>query len=134
MNGSQPEEEWGQTTTTKKPRRTFLHKKSFYRGHFSEEFKMHKMKSGIQFVAITAFALLLTACKGTAELKPIQSQTAGDYTVAVLSPTGTLKSGANTYVLEFRKTADKQLADVGTVEVSPLMEMSGMAPMLGTAE
>ena len=62
-----------------------------------------------------------------------QQQHAGDYSVAILSETGTLKQGSSSFVLEFRD-ADNQLVDVGKVEVSPVMEMSGMAPMMGGAE
>ena len=45
-----------------------------------------------------------------------------------------MKNGSSTYVLEFRNTADNNLADVGAVQISPVMEMSGMAPMIGNAE
>src|SRR5215510_13168679 len=89
-------------------------------------------------LAMTSVAIifLLFGCKGTnsADFKLIQRQAAGDYTVSILSPTGTMKNGASTYALEFRKTSDNQLVDVGKVDVSPVMEMAGMAPMMGTAE
>ena len=83
-----------------------------------------------------AIALLLFGCKSgnPADLKPIQQQKAGDYTVSILSETGTLKQGSSTYSLEFRKAADNQLVDVGKVEVSPVMEMAGMAPMMASAD
>lgn len=81
-------------------------------------------------------AMLLFGCAGikSSDLKPVQQQQVGDYTVAILSETGTMKQGSTTYTLEFRKTADNQLTDVGKVEVSPVMEMSGMAPMMGGAD
>jgi hypothetical protein len=81
-------------------------------------------------------AMLLFGCAGNndADLKPIQQQTVGDYTVSILSDTGTMKQGSTIYTLEFRKAADNQLTDVGKVEVSPVMEMSGMAPMMGGAD
>jgi YtkA-like len=90
----------------------------------------------IRLPASVAIFLLLLGCKGSdgADFKLIQSQTAGDYTVSVLSPTGTMKNGASTYAVEFRKTSDHQLVDVGKVDVSPVMEMAGMPPMMGTAE
>ena len=79
--------------------------------------------------------LLLSACGGKGGvLKNVQQKQVGDYTVTVLSESGTLKNGANDFTLEFRKTTDNQLADVGKVEVSPVMEMAGMAPMMGSAE
>lgn len=93
-----------------------------------------RAKLRIQLFAAT-IVLLLFGCKsGSADLKPVQQQKAGEYTVAILSETGTMKQGTATYTLEFRKAADNQLADVGKVEVSPVMEMAGMAPMMGGAE
>jgi len=86
---------------------------------------------------ITFAILLLGGCSKTVDpssLKTVQQQKAGDYTVAILSEEGTMKHGATTYTLEFRKTADNQLADAGKVEVSPVMEMSGMSPMMGGAD
>jgi hypothetical protein len=47
---------------------------------------------------------------------------------------GSIKNGASDFVLEFRKTADNQPVHVGSVEVAPVMDMSGMAPMMGKAE
>jgi len=93
------------------------------------------MKFRITLLA-AAIALLLFGCKSgnPADLKPVQQQKVGDYTVSILSETGAMKQGSSTYTLEFRKTPDNQLVDVGKVEVSPVMEMSGMAPMMGGAD
>ena len=66
------------------------------------------------------------------EFKTVQTQPAGEYTVTVLSPSGSIKNGANDFVLEFRKS-ENQLVDVGTVYVAPVMDMPGMSPMIGTA-
>ena len=77
--------------------------------------------------------VLLVGC-GNKELKTVQTQQAGDYTVTVLSETGSIKNGSGDFVLEFRKTADNQPVHVGSVEVAPVMDMSGMAPMMGKAE
>jgi YtkA-like protein len=77
--------------------------------------------------------LLLCACRNNAELKTVQTQKAGDVVVTVLSETGSIKNGANDFFLEFRKTDGNQLIDVGTVDVAPVMEMAGMAPMMGSA-
>ena len=91
----------------------------------------------MRFVRTLFFiTLLLTGCSGGNDgsaLKPIQQQKAGDYTVSILSDTGRIKSGATQYTLEFR-TADGQLADVGAVDVAPVMEMPGMGPMMGEAK
>ena len=85
-------------------------------------------------ILLMASLLLLFGCKtDPANLKTVQQQHAGDYSVAILSETGTLKQGSSSFVLEFRD-AGNQLVDVGKVEVSPVMEMSGMAPMMGGAE
>ena len=78
--------------------------------------------------------VLLGACGNKGELKTIQTQQAGDYTVTVLSETGSIKNGAGDFVLEFRKAADNQPGHVGSVEVAPVMEMTGMGPMMGKAE
>ena len=89
----------------------------------------------LRFVCLTAAILLLFGCKSDpSNLKPVQQQRAGDYTVTILSDSGTMKQGSSSFTLEFRKGSDNQLADVGKVEVSPVMEMSGMAPMMGGAE
>src|SRR5262245_5400032 len=87
------------------------------------------------FTSITF--LLLFACKpgiDPSTLNQVQQQRAGDYTVTVLSDSGAIKQGSSRYVIEFRKTPDNKLSDVGKVEVSPVMEMSGMAPMMGGAD
>ncbi len=89
-------------------------------------------------VVIVALGLALAACGNksnggeASNLKPIQQQKAGDYTVTVLNETGTLKTGQSKFFLEFRK-ADNQLADVGEVRLNSLMPMPGMAPMSGGA-
>ena len=67
-----------------------------------------------------------------ANLKQIQQQRAGDYTVTLSNETGSLKQGANNLTLEFRK--GDQLADPGNVEVKPMMEMKGMGPMLANTK
>ena len=78
--------------------------------------------------------MLLCACGNKGELKTVQTQQAGDYTLTVLSESGSIKNGAGDFVLEFRKTADNQPVHVGSVEVAPVMDMAGMAPMMGKAE
>lgn len=97
---------------------------------------MHK-STLMKILAVISACLLLVGCQsgtGPAAFKEVQQQQAGDYTVSLLSETGTMKHGSANYTLEFRKTADNQLVDVGKVEVSPVMEMAGMAPMIGGAE
>lgn len=85
------------------------------------------------WIALSAL-VLLCGCGNKGQLKAIQTQQAGDYTVTVLSETGSIKNGPGEFVLEFRKTADNQPVHVGAVEVAPVMDMAGMAPMMGKAE
>jgi YtkA-like len=82
---------------------------------------------------LLAVGLLFAACRGKGELKTVQTQKAGDIMVTVLSENGSIKNGANDFILEFRKTDGNQLVDVGTVDVAPIMDMPGMGPMMGTA-
>lgn len=89
-------------------------------------------------VVLTALALglALAACGGKSdggELKQISQQRVGDYVVTLLSESGQLKQGKNTYALEFRKAADNQLVDVGEVKLSSRMPMPGMSDMIGGA-
>ena len=49
----------------------------------------------------------------------------GDMDIVVLSPTGTLRTGRNTFTIEFRSSSGA-LVDVGTVRVSATMTMPGM--------
>ena len=98
-----------------------------------------RMKVILAAVAVLALTTVLTACGGssgggdTSTLKQIEQQRAGEYLVTVLNETGQLKQGPNKFVLEFRKAADNQLADVGNVQLNSLMPMPGMAPMSGGA-
>ena len=63
-------------------------------------------------------------------LKEVQRVHAGALDVVLLSASGALKQGKDSFVLEFRG-ADGQLVDVGAVNVNATMVMAGMAPMLG---
>jgi Cu(I)/Ag(I) efflux system membrane protein CusA/SilA len=49
----------------------------------------------------------------------------GDMVIVLLSPTGTLNTGRNTFTIEFRSSAGA-LVDVGTIRVSANMTMPGM--------
>jgi len=91
------------------------------------------MKLRVLFFAATF--LFLFGCKSDpSNLKQVQQQRTGDYTVTILTDSGTMKQGSSSFTLEFRKASDNQLTDVGKVDVSPVMEMSGMAPMMASAE
>jgi len=67
----------------------------------------------------------------TVGLTTVQQVRAGDLRIVLLSPTGPLKQGRNSYTIEFR-SPDGALVDVGTVKASANMTMPGMAMTGGT--
>ena len=85
----------------------------------------------VTLVALTALVLWrtrgpdgATADQSTAGV--VQTVRAGDLDVVLLSPTGTLRQGRNSFVIEFRRTGTDALVDVGTVLASANMPMPGM--------
>ena len=56
----------------------------------------------------------------------VQTIRAGDLDIALLSPTGTLRQGRNSFTFEFRRTGTTTLVDVGSVRASANMAMPGM--------
>ena len=103
------------------------------------------MQTKTRLILLTAAAAFVTAGCGSSEptnqasaptqapvsapqLKQIQQQRSGDYVVALLNESGSLKMGSNNLTLEFRR--GDQLADPGNVQVKPMMEMKGLGPML----
>jgi hypothetical protein len=56
----------------------------------------------------------------------VQTIRAGDLDIALLSPTGSLRQGRNSFTLEFRRTGTTTLVDVGSVRASANMPMPGM--------
>jgi AcrB/AcrD/AcrF family/YtkA-like len=56
---------------------------------------------------------------------PVQQIRSGDLTIALLSPTGALHQGRNSFTIEFR-SANGSLTDVGAVHTSANMAMPGM--------
>jgi hypothetical protein len=57
---------------------------------------------------------------------PVQQIRSDDLTIVLLSPSGTLRQGRNTFTIEFRKE-NGSLVDVGAVRTSANMIMPGMA-------
>lgn len=55
----------------------------------------------------------------------VQTVESGDLSIVLLSPTGTLRTGRNTFTIEFR-SASGALVDVGTVSATANMSMPGM--------
>ena len=56
----------------------------------------------------------------------VQTIHAGNLDIALLSPTGTLRQGRNSFTVEFRRTGTTTLVDVGIVRASANMSMPGM--------
>ncbi len=69
---------------------------------------------------------------GTQAGLPVQQIRSGELTIVLLSPTGSLHLGRNSYAIEFRG-ANGSLVDVGEVHTSANMAMPGMV-MSGGAE
>jgi hypothetical protein len=67
----------------------------------------------------------------TSGLTTVQEVRAGDLRIVLLSRTGPLKQGRNSYTIEFR-SPDGALVDVGTVKASANMTMPGMVMTGGT--
>jgi Cu(I)/Ag(I) efflux system membrane protein CusA/SilA len=61
----------------------------------------------------------------------VQTIRAGNLDIALLSPTGTLRQGRNSFTFEFRRTGTTTLVDVGTVRASANMPMPGMVMSSG---
>jgi hypothetical protein len=58
-------------------------------------------------------------------ITPIQTVRAGNLQIVLMSPTGTLRQGRNTFTIEFQST-EGRLVDVGTVRATANMPMPGM--------
>jgi Cu(I)/Ag(I) efflux system membrane protein CusA/SilA len=56
----------------------------------------------------------------------VQTVRGRDLDVVLLSPTGTLRQGRNSFAIEFRQTGTNTLMDVGTVRARASMPMPGM--------
>src|SRR4029079_17811094 len=56
----------------------------------------------------------------------VQTVRAGDLDIALLSPTGTLRTGRNSFTFEFRRSGTARLVDAGSVRASANMSMPGM--------
>jgi YtkA-like len=68
-----------------------------------------------------------------AEPKVIQTHKAKDVVVTLLSESGQLSKGKNTFALQFTSAATNQPVDIGKVTLSTTMSMPGMAPMVADA-
>jgi len=61
----------------------------------------------------------------------LQTVRSGDVVITLSNPSGELRTGGNTFRIEFRSTQTNALVDVGTVHLGAAMAMPGMA-MTGT--
>ncbi len=61
----------------------------------------------------------------------VQTVRAGDLDVVLLSSTGALRQGRNSFTIEFRRTGTSTLVDVGAVRASANMPMPGMVMSSG---
>jgi Cu(I)/Ag(I) efflux system membrane protein CusA/SilA len=61
----------------------------------------------------------------------VQTVHAGELDVILLSPTGALRQGRNTFTIEFRRAGTTALVDVGTVRATANMAMPGMVMSSG---
>jgi AcrB/AcrD/AcrF family/YtkA-like len=82
-------------------------------------------------VAVTSFMVWRTrpgSSEPTAQSEGpvVQTVRAGDLDIALLSSTGTLQQGRNSFTFEFRRTGTTTLVDVGSVRASANMSMPGM--------
>ncbi len=57
----------------------------------------------------------------------VQTVRTGDLDVVVLSPSGALRTGRNTFTIEFRRAGTETLVDAGRVRARANMKMPGMA-------
>jgi hypothetical protein len=61
----------------------------------------------------------------------LQTVRSGDLVITLSNPSGQLRTGGNSFRIEFRSTQTHALVDVGTVRLDAAMAMPGMA-MTGT--
>jgi len=87
---------------------------------------------------LAVLSLAVAACGGGGAksddpaLKEVQRVKSGNLEVVMLTPSGVITHGKDTFVLEFREGGN--LRDVGTVKANATMPMAGMPPMFGTLE
>jgi hypothetical protein len=83
--------------------------------------------------SLIPLVLVSAACRRThdaGQLTELQRARSGTLAVVLLSPTGALHHGRDTFAIEFRSASDGTLVDVGAVKVTAMMPMGG-TPMFG---
>ena len=64
-------------------------------------------------------------------LNQVGQQRSGEYILTLFNETGTVKQGANRFVLEVRNAATNALTPVEQIHIETSMEMGGHPPMIG---
>ena len=83
-------------------------------------------------IALTSFVVWRTRAPATTSsarlggAAVVQTIRAADLDIVLISPTGTLRQGRNSFTLEFRRSGTTTLVDVGSVHASANMPMPGM--------
>ena len=90
----------------------------------------------VAFAALISFGVWRTRTGGNERTAQsagtvVQTVRAGGLDIALLSPTGTLRQGRNSFIFEFRRTGTTTLVDVGSVRASANMTMPGMVMPAG---
>lgn len=89
------------------------------------------MSRTLILLAFLVMSLVLPSCSRKADPIQIQQVQAGDYTVTLLSDTGSLKQHSNKLTLEVHNATSNEPANVGNVQIQSSMRMPGMGPMFG---
>jgi hypothetical protein len=91
------------------------------------------MRSDFGKTALCSLLTLICVSCGSksTNLTQIQQQRSGDYVVALLNDTGTVKQHSNKLTLEIRNANSNELANVSNVKLQSSMRMPGMGPMFG---
>jgi Cu(I)/Ag(I) efflux system membrane protein CusA/SilA len=96
-----------------------------------EAFTSRPVVLALGLIALAAVAIATWNAYRTSSTAPVSEERvvqrvqAGDMQLVLASPTGVLRQGRNTFVLEFR-SPDGNLVDVGAVRASATMPMPGM--------
>jgi Cu(I)/Ag(I) efflux system membrane protein CusA/SilA len=91
---------------------------------------------GVAAIALVALATWMLGPSSRRSQAPaagsvVQTVHAGDIDVVLISATGTLQQGRNSFTVEFRRAGTTTLVDVGTVRASANMPMPGMVMTSG---
>ena len=93
----------------------------------------------VALVVIASFAAWRIASRGGGGPSPdradgnvVQTIRSGGFEIVLLSPSGALRQGRNTFTIEFRNPANGTLVDVGAVRASGNMTMPGMVMSSGS--